>query len=1009
MQYILALDQGTTSSSAVLVGSDGQVRASAQTPFRQIFPKPGWVEHDPQEIWSSQFGVAMEALAQGNATASSIAAIGITNQRETTIIWDRKTGEPIYNAIVWQDRRTSAFCDGLREQGLENLIRQKTGLVIDAYFAGSKIRWLLDNVPGARARAERGELAFGTVDSWLIWKLTEGARHVTDVTNASRTMLLDIQTQQWDEELLRIFEIPASLLPEVISSSEVCGGSAGVLQGVPIAGVAGDQHAALFGQICTTPGAVKCTYGTGSFMLMNTGETPVTSRSKLVTTIAWRIGGRTNYALEGSVFIAGAVVQWLRDELQMIRSSSEIEELAASVPDTAGVYFVPAFSGLGAPHWDQYARGALVGLTRGTNRGHIARAALEGIAFQVADIIKAMETDSGVSIPELRVDGGAVRNDLLMQLQADLLGTRVTRPANVESTVMGATYLAGLAVGYWPDQAAIAKQWAAEKTFVPGIHAEERGAALRALGAGGGSRAQLGSRLACSARKRCGASAAKRRGMSLWSAGGATGLGAAVEAASRGYRTLLLEAEDFAKGTSSRSTKLVHGGVRYLAQGDLKLVLEALGERGRMLKNAPHLVRKQAFIVPAYSWFDLPFYGAGLTAYDLLARGEGFGRSRVLSRRAVEEKIPTVKTAGLRGGILYYDGQFDDARFAVTLLGTLLDLGGVVLNYAPVTGFVQQNGSIVGVQVTDLETGDSFEVTGRSFINATGVFVDKLRQKDEPGTDSILAVSQGTHIVLPRAFLPGDAALMVPKTADGRVLFAIPWHEQVVIGTTDNAVPDSDTEPKALEQERDYLFEHVKKYLSVELTGQKVLSIWSGQRPLVKKAGAKSTAALSRDHTILISPSKLITITGGKWTTYRRMGEDVIDRAAEVAGLKSAPSRTADLRLHGWTDDLTGMSDWDRMYGSDLPKLQALGLTNRLHPDLPFCEAQVVWGAQQEMARTVEDVLARRLRALFLNARASMEAAPAVARILREQLNRSVKWESLQVTSFRTLAARYIW
>ena len=474
MQYILALDQGTTSSRAVLVDSDGRVRASAQTPFRQIFPQPGWVEHDPQEIWASQFGVAIEALAQGNATADSIAAIGITNQRETTVVWNRKTGEPIYNAIVWQDRRTSAFCDELRAAGHECVIGHKTGLVIDAYFAGSKIRWILDNVAGARDQANRGELAFGTVDTWLIWKLTEGARHVTDVTNASRTMLFNLHTLQWDEELLDLLGVPASLLPEIVSSSGVCGSSAGVLSGVPIAGVAGDQHAALFGQICTEPGAVKCTYGTGSFMLLNTGDKPVPSRNKLVTTVAWRIGYRTEYALEGSVFIAGAVVQWLRDQLQMIRSADEIEELAASVPDTGGVAFVPAFSGLGAPHWDQYARGALVGLTRGTTRGHIARAALEGIAFQIADIIKAMEADSGFAIPELRVDGGAVRNNLLMQMQADLLGARVTRPTNVESSVMGAAYLAGLAVGYWPDQAAIASHWTADRTFSPSVSEEER-------------------------------------------------------------------------------------------------------------------------------------------------------------------------------------------------------------------------------------------------------------------------------------------------------------------------------------------------------------------------------------------------------------------------------------------------------------------------------------------------------------------------------------------------------
>ncbi|HTU47532.1 MAG TPA: glycerol kinase GlpK [Bryobacteraceae bacterium] len=474
MKYILALDQGTTSSRAVLFGPDGRVHGQAQTQFRQIFPRPGWVEHDPIEIWSSQAGVAIEALAQANATAESIAAIGITNQRETTILWDRKTGEPIHNAIVWQDRRTSAFCDELREQGHEQVIQQKTGLIIDAYFSASKIRWMLDHVAGARECVARGELAFGTVDSWLIWKLTGGGRHVTDVTNASRTMLFNLHTQRWDEELLDLFQIPASLLPEIVGSSEVSGETTGVLQGIPIAGIAGDQQAALFGQMCTRSGMVKCTYGTGSFMLLNTGGQAVASRNKLLTTVAWRVGEQTTYALEGSIFIAGAVVQWLRDELQIIRTAEEIEPLAANVPDTGGVYLVPAFSGLGAPHWDQYARGAILGLTRGSNRAHIARAALEGIAFQVADVLAAMESDSGVPIEELRVDGGAARNNLLMQMQADLLGVPVTRPANPETTVAGAAYLAGLAVGYWPDRASLARQWAVDARFAPKVGIEER-------------------------------------------------------------------------------------------------------------------------------------------------------------------------------------------------------------------------------------------------------------------------------------------------------------------------------------------------------------------------------------------------------------------------------------------------------------------------------------------------------------------------------------------------------
>ncbi len=466
-QYILALDQGTTSSRAMVVDEAGAVVSIAQRPFTQIFPEPGWVEHSPTEIWASQSGVATEALAAANLTERDIAAIGITNQRETTVVWDRETGEPVYNAIVWQDRRTAAFCDGLRERGEGAVIQEKTGLLPDAYFSGSKVNWILSNVDGARARAEAGKLAFGTVDSWLIWKLTQGERHVTDVTNASRTMLFNIHTLEWDEELLRMLDVPRSMLPEVVASSGRCGTTSGLFAGIPIAGIAGDQQAALFGQMCTSAGMAKCTFGTGAFMLMHTGAKPMASKNRLLTTIAWKIGDEVEYALEGSMLMAGAVVQWLRDELQMIRTSSEVEELAASVTSSNGVVLVPAFAGLGAPHWDQYARGALLGMTRGTTRAHIARAALEGIALQVTDVLGAMQADSGLSLAELRVDGGASANGLLMQIQADVLGINVVRPKNAEATVLGAAYLAGIAVGYWPDKEAIARQWQMERVFEP--------------------------------------------------------------------------------------------------------------------------------------------------------------------------------------------------------------------------------------------------------------------------------------------------------------------------------------------------------------------------------------------------------------------------------------------------------------------------------------------------------------------------------------------------------------
>jgi glycerol kinase len=467
MSFVLALDQGTTSSRAILFDRDGTIRASAQQEFRQIFPQPGWVEHDPTEIWATQSGVLHEALAKAHLSARDVAAIGITNQRETTILWDRATGRPVANAIVWQDRRTAPLCDELRAAGHSEMIAGKTGLVIDAYFSGTKLRWLLDHVDGARAKAERGELAFGTVDSWLVWHLTGGRVHCTDASNASRTMLFDIHRGDWDDELLALLRIPRSVLPAVVASSGVCGEAVIEGVGIPIAGIAGDQQAALFGQACHSPGLAKNTYGTGCFLLLNTGTIAVASSNSLLTTIAWSRDGVVEYALEGSVFVGGAVVQWLRDGLGIIRTAPEIEPLAASVPDSGGVYLVPAFTGLGAPHWDAYARGGMFGLTRGTTAGHIARAALEAIAFQSADLLAAMERDAGIALTELRVDGGAAANNLLMQVQADVLGVPVVRPQVLETTALGAAYLAGLATGVWKNAAAIRRQWAAGRRFEP--------------------------------------------------------------------------------------------------------------------------------------------------------------------------------------------------------------------------------------------------------------------------------------------------------------------------------------------------------------------------------------------------------------------------------------------------------------------------------------------------------------------------------------------------------------
>ncbi len=468
-KYILALDQGTTSSRAIVFDHNGSIRSAAQKEFSQHFPQPGWVEHDPNEIWSSEAAVIAEAISAIDINGKNIAGIGITNQRETTIVWDIDTEEPVYNAIVWQDRRTASLCDQLKAQGLVDMVREKTGLIIDAYFSGTKIKWILDNVPGARERAEKGKLRFGNVDSWLVWRLTRGEVHVTDVTNASRTMLFNIHTLKWDVDLLKLLDIPVSMMPEVKSSSEVYGHTKTTIfaHEVPISGIAGDQQAALFGQMCVEPGAIKNTYGTGCFVMLNTGPRPVLSRNNLLTTIAWKIGDKVDYALEGSIYVGGSVVQWLRDGLGIIKSSSEVEELASSVPDSGGVYFVPALTGLAAPYWDQYARGTIVGITRGTTAAHIARAALDGIAFQTYDIAQAMSRDMGAPLTELKVDGGASRNNLLMQFQANLLDIDVVRPKVTETTALGAAYLAGLAVGYWNDVDEIKSQWQEERRFAP--------------------------------------------------------------------------------------------------------------------------------------------------------------------------------------------------------------------------------------------------------------------------------------------------------------------------------------------------------------------------------------------------------------------------------------------------------------------------------------------------------------------------------------------------------------
>ena len=942
MPHVLALDQGTTSSRAIVFRDDGGVAAVAQREFEQIFPRPGWVEHDPHEIWNSQLEVTLGAIKDAGLSAADIAAIGITNQRETAVVWDRATGEPIHNAIVWQDRRTADACERLKRDGHGELIRGKTGLVVDAYFSGTKVAWILDHVDGARARAERGELAFGTVDSWLIWKLTGGG-HVTDASNASRTMLFDIHAGAWDGALCDLIGVPMPMLPEVRPSSGEFGTCVvDGLGGIAIAGVAGDQQAATFGQVCTRPGMAKNTYGTGCFLLANTGQRVVASNNKLLSTVAWARDEAVTYALEGSVFIGGAVVQWLRDGLGIINSSSEVESLALSVPDNGGVYLVPALVGLGAPHWDPGARGAVFGLTRGTSAGHFCAGGARGDRVQ--------RGGSG------RRDGGrrgngadrvACRRRRVGERHADAVpGGHAADPADpadgarddgARRGVPGRSVGRGVGVGR-RDRA----QLGGGSAVRAGDAGTRGGRVAVAVGRGGRAFERVGM-------KRDDMIAAVRGRETPWDivviGGGATGLGSAIDAASRGFDVALFEGADFANGTSSRSTKLVHGGVRYLQQGNVSLVMEALKERGLLRQNAPHLVSDLAFIVPSYEWWESPFYGIGLKVYDMLAGRYGFGRSKMLSADRVTSAIPSIRTDGLRGGTLYYDGQFDDARLAINMATTAFKQGATVVNHTPVVGLLKDGaGQIEGVRVRDDEGGDEFGVRARVVVNATGPFVDGVRRMDRDDAGPMIAPSQGVHIVLDREFLPGDSAIMVPHTDDGRVMFAIPWHDVAVVGTTDTPVEEISLEPRALDEEIGFILETANRYLSHPAERGDIRSVFAGIRPLVKAGAGDDTAALSREHTILIDPdSGLMTVAGGKWTTYRKMAEDVVDQAILLGDLDARGCVTRDLPIHGhhMNAERFGRLSY---YGADAPRIEQLAAgrqgARRASPCRPAADAR---------------------------------------------------------------------
>lgn len=910
-KYIAAFDQGTTSTRTIIFDNDGKVVSISQREVKQHYPQSGWVEHDAMQIFKDQQETFKDALDKASLTAKNITAIGITNQRETAVVWDKNTGKPIYKAIVWLDKRTEDICDRLREEGLAREVCKKTGLVIDSYFSATKVMWILDNVEGARAKAEAGELMFGTIDSWLIYKFT--GKHLTDHTNASRTMVYNIIDMQWDDDLLEAFEIPKSMLPEVQESSSLFGEIEVDGIQIPICGVAGDQQAALFGQGGQKSGFAKNTYGTGCFMLLNTGKKPYFSKNGLLTTLCCTLpDSKTRYALEGSVFVGGAAVQWLRDSLNYIDDAKETEAICKELPPLEDLYVVPAFSGLGAPHWDGNAKGAIYGLTFKTGRKEIVKATVESMAYQVADVLKAMIEDSGKQMRELRVDGGACANNYLMQFQADILDVDVDRPEMLEVTALGAAFLAGIYAEVWTKKDVLEIR-ESETVFKPKMKNHERkmklhGWDLSVLRTKSGYAEKIEKektplKFSILDRKRYIKKAKNKKFDLVVIGGGVTGAGIALDAATRGMSVCLVEKNDFASGTSNKSTKLVHGGLRYLKQFEIGLVKETGTERAIVHKLAPHLVVPEKMLLPLIEGgqYGKMMTSFGLKVYDFLADVEGEDKRQMLSKEQTMQREPMLDEKHVLGGGFYAEYRTDDARLTIELMKKAGAFGAVCLNYCEMEDFVYDyKGKIDSIRCKDLNTGRSLEIEARAFVSATGPWVDKLRAKDESMNNKHLHLTKGVHIVFDRDKLPVSQAIYF-DVPDGRMIFAIPRGRVTYVGTTDTNYSGDLDRVVATQDDVNYLVNAVNNiFPEVNLTLADVESSWAGLRPLIHEE-EKDPSALSRKDEIFESDSGLISIAGGKLTGYRKMAqrvnEVVIKRLKEKHVEKLEESRTKHIPL----------------------------------------------------------------------------------------------------------------
>ena len=894
-KYVIAFDQGTTSTRAIIFDIEGRIKAISQKELTQHYPQSGWVEHDANEIFKDQKAAFTEVLNKSNISPQEIAAIGITNQRETTVVWDKDTGEPIHNAIVWLDKRTTSICDDLKARGLEEYVQENTGLVIDSYFSGTKLKWILDNVEGAQKKAEEGKLLFGTVDSWLIYKFTEGKNHVTDHTNASRTMIYNIKDLKWDDNLLKEMNIPVSMLPKVQSSSSDFGNV--IIEGhsIPIYGVAGDQQASLFGQGGFNTGIAKNTYGTGCFLLLNTGKKHLVSKNGLLTTLTCSLENEdVKYALEGSIFIGGASIQWLRDQLQLISHASETEAICNDLPPLKDLYVVPAFAGLGAPYWDANAKGAIYGLTLDITKNHIIKATVEALAYQTKDVIDAMIEDSGKQMVALKVDGGACANNYLMQFQSDLLNVDVDRPKMLEVTALGAAFLAGIKAKVWTKDD-IDKVREIDQVFSPKMDQNTRKAnykgwleSVERTKTAPSKKKDAVSRFSILDRDKQLKKLATTKFDLIIIGGGVTGAGIALDASARGLKTCLVEKNDFASGTSNKSTKLIHGGLRYLKQMEIGLVKESGTERAIVHKLAPHLVVPEKMLLPLIEGgtYGKMLTSIGLKVYDILANVEGDDRRKMLDTKETIAKEPLLDESTLLGGGFYAEYRTDDARLTIELLKKATEFGATVINYCEMQDFVYDSkGKIKSVNCIDYNSGIKINITARNFVSAAGPWVDLLRKKDASMNNKYLHLTKGVHIVFPAEKLPIKQSVYF-DVDDGRMIFAIPRGRVTYVGTTDTNYNGNLERVVTTKDDAKYLLDAVNKtFPTINLTRDDIESNWAGLRPLIHEED-KDPSELSRKDETFISESGLISIAGGKLTGYRKMAHRVIETVLKTMSSK---------------------------------------------------------------------------------------------------------------------------